>query len=135
MTYHPRTEGELVIYGGSLTDHHGTYQAWTCPCRRAHAAENPRWLLTDPDGGHDQLWHVKPSSINAIPSQETPPVRVRADDLKPGQLAVIDGRPQTVTGVHLLKSWRSVAIDTAEGGRRSPYTLPEEQLVGLAADV
>ena len=64
LTYH-YTEGQTVTYHGSITERHGrTYRAWICPCRRAHAVDQPRFMLTDPDTGHAKAWHVRPASLS-----------------------------------------------------------------------
>jgi hypothetical protein len=61
---YPYTEGQTVTYHGSVTDRRGrTYRAWLCSCRRAHAVEQPRFKLTDPDTGRTAAWHVRPTSL------------------------------------------------------------------------
>jgi hypothetical protein len=62
---YPYTEGQTVTYHGSHTDKHGhTYRAWICRCRRAHAVEQPRFMLSDPDTNKAVAWHVRPASLS-----------------------------------------------------------------------
>jgi hypothetical protein len=66
MLTYPYTEGQPVTYHGSVTTAHGrTYHAWICRCRHAHPVEDPRFMLTDPNTGRAEAWHVRPASLTA----------------------------------------------------------------------
>jgi hypothetical protein len=66
MLSYPYTEGQQVTYHGSRVDAHGrTYRVWLCRCRRAHAVEQPRFMLADPDTNRTVAWHVRPASLTA----------------------------------------------------------------------
>lgn len=67
MLTYPYTEGQQVTYHGSVTELHGqTFRAWLCPCRsRAHAVEDPRFVLAHLDTGRPAAWHVRPASLTA----------------------------------------------------------------------
>lgn len=61
--------GDLVIYHGSITDHHGLYLAQPCACihcvrgdRKGKA--DPRYLLTNVADATCHLRHVRRRSID-----------------------------------------------------------------------
>ncbi|MFM9635960.1 hypothetical protein [Streptomyces turgidiscabies] len=59
------TPGALVRYHGSLTDLHGTYQAYPCaclPCTDNHGVHGVRFALNDADG-NTVVACVRPRSI------------------------------------------------------------------------
>lgn len=64
MLTYPYAEGQTVTYHGSVLERHGrTYKEWLCRCRRAHAVEQPRFMLADPDTNQAVAWHVRPGSL------------------------------------------------------------------------
>lgn len=66
MLTYPYTEGQTVTYHGSHTEMHGkSFHAWVCPCRRAHAVDQPRFMLSDTDTRRPVAWHVRPASLTA----------------------------------------------------------------------
>lgn len=64
MLSYPYTEGQTVTYQGAVAElHDRTFKAWTCPCRRAHPVEDPRFALTLPGSRKVVAWHVRPASL------------------------------------------------------------------------
>ncbi|MET8826084.1 hypothetical protein ABZX40_13510 [Streptomyces sp. NPDC004610] len=65
MLTYPHTDGQHVTYHGTITSlHGGTYRAWICRCRRAHAVDQPRFTLTRPGSPKIVANCVRPTSLN-----------------------------------------------------------------------